>query len=112
VKIIEPGSAPGTSFTARAQAEVGGLPIPDDYSAFLAQTAQVYGAMATNADSDAVGKVVEAMFAAATSGTHQLRYMPNDDIRPILTARRASSEQYFTALMRDFFLSHPTSTNP
>jgi NAD(P)-dependent dehydrogenase (short-subunit alcohol dehydrogenase family) len=110
VKIIEPGGAPSTGFTARSQTETGGLPVPADYNAFLAHAVQVYGDMASNSDSDAVGKVVEAIFAAATDETDQLRYMPNDDIRPILTARRECSEQDFIALMRSFFLSR-LSTN-
>jgi NAD(P)-dependent dehydrogenase (short-subunit alcohol dehydrogenase family) len=106
VKIIEPGAAPGTAFTARAMSATGALPIPDDYNAFMAHTARVYGGMASNADSDAVGRVGEAIFAAATNGTDQLRYTPNDDIRPVLTARRETSEQNFIALMRGFFLPH------
>jgi NAD(P)-dependent dehydrogenase (short-subunit alcohol dehydrogenase family) len=110
VKIIEPGGAPGTGFMARSQTETGGLPIPDDYNAFMAHAAQIYGAVAANSDSDAVGKVVEAIFAAATDGTDQLRYTPNDDIRPLLTARRESSEQDFIALMRGFFLPRPSTT--
>ena len=106
VKIIEPGGAPGTGFTARSQVEKGGLPIPGDYNAFMAHAAQVYGGMASNSDSDALERVVETIFAAVTDGTDQLRYLPNDDIRPILTARRESSEQDFIALMRGFFLPH------
>jgi NAD(P)-dependent dehydrogenase (short-subunit alcohol dehydrogenase family) len=107
VKLIEPGGAPGTGFMTRSQAEAGGLPIPDDYNAFMAHAAQIYGAIATNS-ADAIEKVVEAMFAAATDGTDQLRYMPNDDIRPLLTARRESSEQDFIALMRGFVLPRPS----
>jgi NAD(P)-dependent dehydrogenase (short-subunit alcohol dehydrogenase family) len=109
VKIIEPGGAPGTGFMARSRLETGGLPIPDDYNAFMAHAAQIYEGVAINSDSDAVGKVVEAIFAAATDGTDQLRYTPNDDIRPLLTARRESSEREFIALMRGFFLPRPSS---
>jgi NAD(P)-dependent dehydrogenase (short-subunit alcohol dehydrogenase family) len=109
VKIIEPGAAPSTGFTARSQVEMGEFPIPADYSAFMAHAAQIYQGMATVSDPNAVGKVVEAIFAAATDGADQLRYIPNDDIRPILTARRESSEQDFIELMRSFFLPHPSA---
>ncbi|MBR1155963.1 SDR family oxidoreductase [Bradyrhizobium sp. JYMT SZCCT0428] len=109
VKLIEPGGAPGTGFMTRSKAETGGLPIPDDYNVFMAHAAQIYGAIATNSDSDAIKRVAEAIFAAATDGTDQLRYMPNDDIRALLTARRESSEQEFIALMRGFFLPRPSS---
>jgi hypothetical protein len=91
---------------AWSQVETGGLPIRDDYNAYLAHAAQVYGGMATNSDPDTVGRVVEAIFAAATDGTDRLRYTPNDDIRPILTARRESSERDLIALMLSFFLPH------
>jgi NAD(P)-dependent dehydrogenase (short-subunit alcohol dehydrogenase family) len=105
VKLIEPGAAPGTGFMTRV--EMADLPIPDDYNAFMAHTGRVYEGMATDSDSDAVEKVAEAIFAAATDGTDQLRYMPNDDIRFILTARRESSERDFIALVRRYFLPHP-----
>jgi hypothetical protein len=36
--------------------------------------------MATSSDPDDVGKVLEAIFAAATDGADQLRYIPSDDI--------------------------------
>ena len=104
VKIIEPGAASATGFTARSQVETDKFPIPGDYNTFMAHAAQVYQGMATVSDPNAVGKVVEAIFAAATDGTDQLRYIPNDDIRPILTARRESSEQDFIKLMRSLFL--------
>ena len=74
-------------------AKKGALPIPDDYNAFIAHTVKVYGAMAAQLDSDAIGRVAEAIFAAATDGAaDRLRYMPNEDIRSVLTARRALSE--------------------
>jgi hypothetical protein len=82
---------------------------PKEYNAFIAHTAQVYGAMATSSDYDAVGRVAEAIFAAATDGTDQLRYVPNEDIRSILTARRETSEQEFIALTRSVFLPHPSN---
>ena len=86
------------------------LPIPEDYNAFIAHTVKVYGAMATNSNSDAIGRVAEAIFAAATDGAaDRLRYMPNEDIRSVLTARRKSLEQNFIALMRGIFLPHPSN---
>ena len=59
--------------------------------------------------SDAIGRVAEAIFAAATDGADRLRYMPNEDIRSVLTARRELSEQNFIALMRGIFLPHPSN---
>jgi NAD(P)-dependent dehydrogenase (short-subunit alcohol dehydrogenase family) len=109
VKIIEPGVAFGTGFAARSQAEGSRVSIPEDYNAFVAHAGQIYGGMAANSEADAVEKVVQAIFTAATDGTDQLRYMPTDDIRPILTARRESSEQDFIAIVRSFFLPRPST---
>jgi short-subunit dehydrogenase len=110
VKIIEPGVAISTGFAARSQAEGSRVSIPADYNAFVAHAAQIYGGMAANSEADALEKVVQASFAAATDGTDQLRYMQTEDIRPILTARRESSEQDFIALMRGFFLPRPSTS--
>ncbi|WP_424630290.1 SDR family oxidoreductase [Bradyrhizobium sp. SYSU BS000235] len=102
IKIIEPGSAPGTGFTARAQRERAGFVIPDDYKAFTRHAAQLYAEILRSADSGAIDKVVESIFAAATDGTDQLRYVPNEDARQVLAARRDSSEEAYMALMRNF----------
>ena len=63
--------------------------------------------MATGSDPDAVEKVAEAIFVAATDGTDRLRYQPTNDIRPIMEARRGSSEEQYMALVRGFFLPQP-----
>lgn len=102
MKIIEPGSAPGTGFGARAQLESAGFVIPDDYKAFTAHAAQVFAAVVSAADVNGIERVAESIFAAATDGTDQLRYEPNDDTRPLLAARRESSEETYMALMRNF----------
>jgi NAD(P)-dependent dehydrogenase (short-subunit alcohol dehydrogenase family) len=110
VKIIEPGAGPGTRFGARLQLEASGVSIPDDYNAFMAHTAKVWEGVGAGADSDAIERVVEAMFAAATDGTDQLRYTPNDDMRALLMARREASEQEYMALVRSVFLPPPGSS--
>jgi NAD(P)-dependent dehydrogenase (short-subunit alcohol dehydrogenase family) len=107
VKIIEPGAVLSTGFVARLQAEASRIPIPEDYNAFAAHTAKVIGGLVS--DTDAVEKVVQAIFAAATDGTDQLRYTPTDDIRPVLAARRETSEQNFIAIVRSFFLPPPAN---
>lgn len=106
MKIIEPGGGPRTSFSARAQREAAGLVMPDDYKAFMAQVAQIFAGIAGTADADATEKVAEAIFAAATDGTDQLRYEPNSDTRPLLAARRESSEEAYMTLMRSFNRPH------
>jgi len=115
VKIIEPGGAPATGFMARTATEADHTSVPPDYNNFLGHIAGVYGAMATSADPDAVEKVVEAIFAAATDGTDQLRYQPTDDITAFVAARRETSEQNYIAMTRSLFLpppATPESTTP
>jgi NAD(P)-dependent dehydrogenase (short-subunit alcohol dehydrogenase family) len=68
IKIIEPGGAPGTRFAARSELEGAGLLTPDDYQAFMAHAFQVFSGIQSNADADAIEKVAEAIFAAATDG--------------------------------------------
>jgi short-subunit dehydrogenase len=78
VKIIEPGVAFSTGFAARSQAEGSRVPVPADYNAFVAHAAEIYGGMAANSEADAVEKVVQAIFAAATDGADR-RYPPHSE---------------------------------
>lgn len=103
VKIVEPGGATGTSFMARSAAEVNAVVTPADYAPFLEQIGRIYGGMAAGSDPDAVEKVAAAIYDAVTDGTDRLRYAPTDDIRPILDARRGTSEERYQALVRGLF---------
>ncbi|ODR90029.1 SDR family oxidoreductase [Sinorhizobium alkalisoli] len=105
VKIIEPGGAPQTNFMARMSGETATVQPIGDYVPFLEQIVQVYGGMAGAADADAVEKVIAAIYEAATDGTDRLRYAPTNDIAPLLTARRGSSEDEYRALTRGLFVS-------
>lgn len=105
VKIIEPGGAPQTKFMARMGGETATVQPISDYVPFLEQIGQVYGGMAETADADAVEKVIEAIYEAAIDGTDRLRYAPTNDIAPLLTARRGSSEDEYRALTRGLFVA-------
>lgn len=105
VKIIEPGGAPQTKFMARMGGETATVQPISDYVPFLEQIGQVYGGMAETADADAVEKVIAAIYEAATDGTDRLRYAPTNDIAPLLTARRGSSEDEYRALTRGLFVA-------
>jgi len=103
VKIIEPGGAMKTNFMARVGGESGGQTMIEDYMPFLGHIGQMYGGMQDSADPDAVEKVIDAIFAAATDGTTQLRYAPTNDIQPILNARRGTSEEQYRAFTLGIF---------
>ena len=102
-KIIEPGGAMQTSFMNRVGGESAGLQLIEDYLPFLGQIGKVYGGMQNSADADAVEKVVNAIYEAATDGTNRLRYSPTQDIQPILKARRTTSEQEYQEFTNNIF---------
>jgi NAD(P)-dependent dehydrogenase (short-subunit alcohol dehydrogenase family) len=104
VKVVEPGAVPSTKFPARSDAETWLAQIPHEYAPFLEATKEVFAGFADRTDDGALGKVVEAIFAAVTDGTDRFRYLPTDDIKPLVTARRESSEAEYIALMRSLFL--------
>ena len=45
-------------------------------------------------------EVAEVIFTAATDGTDQLRYVATEDIKPLVAARRETSEAEYLACMR------------
>ena len=45
-------------------------------------------------------EVAEEIYTAATDGTDQLRYVATDDIKPLVAARRGTSEAEYLAFMR------------
>lgn len=108
VKLVEPGGAPQTGFLARVGAESATLQTHEDYRPFLEHIGKIYAGMAATSDPDAVDKVVNAIFEAATDGSDRLRYTPTDDIKPLLNARRGTSEEEYRSLTRSLFVPQPT----
>jgi len=102
VKMIEPGGVVSTKFGRRSGAEaMENTPIPD-YDAFVAHTHEIFAGLrgARLATEEAVAQVI---FDAATDGTPQLRYVATEDIKPLVKARRETSEEEYIALMRSRF---------
>lgn len=103
VKIVEPGGVLETSFGARSGAESGHVAAPADYEPVSAAGARVFEglrsirALATSSD------VAEVIFAATSDGSDQLRYVATDDIKPLVTLRRETSEENYMASMREKF---------
>jgi hypothetical protein len=48
--------------------------------------------------------VASAIFAAATDGANQLRFVATQDIVSLMKARRETSEQHYIAFMRSNFM--------
>lgn len=102
VKIVEPGGVLDTGFGSRSASEAGRMNVPADYEAFATATLKVFDGLrskrlATSRD------VAEVIFDAVTDGTNRLRYLATEDIRPLVEARRQTSEEAYMALMRQSF---------
>lgn len=108
VKIVEPGGVLDTQFSQRLAREAAEAPAaPDDYADFIAGTEEVFAGLranrlATSAD------VANVIFGAVTDGTTQLRYVATDDIKPLVDARRSTSEADYIEMMRGKFMPRVT----
>lgn len=108
VKIVEPGGVLDTQFSQRLAREASEAPAaPDDYADFIAGTEEVFAGLranrlATSAD------VANVIFGAVTDGTTQLRYVATDDIKPLVDARRSTSEADYIEMMRGKFMPRVT----
>ena len=106
VKLVEPGGVLETQFGNRSGLEAGQLQPIADYGAFAEHAAGIFAGlrtqrMATSAD------VAEVIHTAVTDGSGQLRYVATEDIRPLVEARRGTSEEEYMAMMRERFGLQP-----
>ena len=102
VKLIEPGGVVSTNFGQRGAREGAGATVIADYDSFVADMLVAFAALrqerlATEDD------VAAAIYGAANDGTDQLRYVATDDIKPLVAARRESSEAEYIGMMRARF---------
>ena len=95
VKLVEPGNtdtqfSPGATLTAN--------PAIPDYQAFV-DAAMAHFATLTDGP-EPVEAVVETIYAAATDGTSQLRYVVGEDSRRFIGARQSKGDQEYIDWMR------------
>ena len=99
-RLVEPGYAPTTRFTANGAARMQGL-IPPAYGdfaqGFFRRMADYPTAYCTEAE------VAESVFAAATEEGDRLRYPAGADTRLLAALRWSSSNAEYTARMRAMF---------
>jgi NAD(P)-dependent dehydrogenase (short-subunit alcohol dehydrogenase family) len=102
VKMLEPGGVISTKFGQRSGAEAAQNATLSDYDAFVAHTNTVFAGLrgARLATEEDVARVI---YEAATDGTDRLRYVATEDIKPLVKARRETSEEEYIALMRARF---------
>jgi NAD(P)-dependent dehydrogenase (short-subunit alcohol dehydrogenase family) len=104
VKIIEPGGVVSTNFGKRSgdeASQIGALP---DYDKFVAESSAIFAGLRAQrlATEEDVARVI---YEAATDGTQRLRYVATEDIKPLVSARRETSEDAYIELMRSRFLN-------
>ncbi len=102
VKIVEPGGVLETGFGGRSGQEAQQLQPIADYDSFAHAAAAVFAGLranrlATSAD------VADVIYTAVTDGTSRLRYVATADIRPLVDARRGTSEDEYMATVRRQF---------
>jgi NAD(P)-dependent dehydrogenase (short-subunit alcohol dehydrogenase family) len=106
VKIVEPGGVVSTDFGKRSGQEAAQNASLADYDGFVTRTNAAFAAL--RAQRLATEKnVAQVIFDAATDGSDRLRYVATDDIKPLVKARRETSEQEYITFMRSQFPSKP-----
>jgi NAD(P)-dependent dehydrogenase (short-subunit alcohol dehydrogenase family) len=93
VKIVEPGGI-NTDFGGRSL-DFSNDPALPEYQALVQAVVGALGPMM--ADGSSAEKIAEAVYAATTDDTDQLRYEAGADAGPLLAARRAADDATFFA---------------
>jgi NAD(P)-dependent dehydrogenase (short-subunit alcohol dehydrogenase family) len=103
VKIVQPhGGVSATKFNERAAKENATDSSLRDYDAFV-KVARESFAKSSAARTQNADDVAKAIFAAATDGTSQLRYLVGTDTRGFVKARQEMKEQDYMRFMRSHF---------
>ncbi|EGY01612.1 oxidoreductase [Nitrospirillum viridazoti Y2] len=104
VKLVEPGGVTSTNFGPRSGTEAGGQADLADYRPFVAKLDAFFEGWRNSLAGTTPDGVAEVIYTAATDGTDQLRYVATDDIKPLIAARRETSEEAYMAMMREHFM--------
>ncbi len=96
VKLVEPGLVKETNFIQRALETSQVVPVPPTYRAYADQIAQMYLGPSPFRLSTAMD-IADAIFAAATDDTDQLRYNVGEDSMTLAHMRRETSEAEYNA---------------
>jgi NAD(P)-dependent dehydrogenase (short-subunit alcohol dehydrogenase family) len=100
VKIVEPGGVVSTKFGERSGSEAATASSIPHYGPFREAAAKVFEGLRADRSLATSEEVADVIFTAATDGTDQLRYLATNDIKPLVTARRETSEAEYMAFMR------------
>jgi NAD(P)-dependent dehydrogenase (short-subunit alcohol dehydrogenase family) len=99
-RLVEPGYAPTTNFTANGMARMNGL-IPNDYGAFAQSYFERMADYPTAYCSET--EVAEAVYAAATDDGEGVRFLAGEDSKFLADLRWSTSEEQYQRTMRETF---------
>jgi NAD(P)-dependent dehydrogenase (short-subunit alcohol dehydrogenase family) len=99
VKIVEPGGVITTDFVKRSNLEAAAVKDLPDYTPFVSAANRMFAALRASRAGATAEHVAEVIFTAATDGTDQLRYVGTEEIKPLLAARRETSEAEYIEFM-------------
>lgn len=99
-RLVEPGYAPTTNFSANGGARMQGL-IPDDYSGFAQACFSRFSNYPTAFCTEA--EVADAVYAAATDEEFKIRYPAGTDTRLLADLRWSTSEEQYQVRMHEMF---------
>jgi NAD(P)-dependent dehydrogenase (short-subunit alcohol dehydrogenase family) len=104
VKIVEPGGVTSTDFGKRSAEEAIKAIQISDYGPFVTAALETFDGLRAARAGSTSEEVAEVIFSAVTDGTHQLRYVATDDIKPLVAKRRETSEAEYIGFMRGQFM--------
>ncbi len=107
-RLVEPGYAPTTNFSANTGARLHGL-IPDDYGSFAQSYFHKLASYPTAYCTEA--EVAETTFLAATDQGDRIRYPAGPDSKLLAELRWTTSEDHYLARMRDMFAPSPSTSS-
>jgi NAD(P)-dependent dehydrogenase (short-subunit alcohol dehydrogenase family) len=100
VKIVEPGGVTSTRFGERSGAEAATGDAPADYGPFQQKAGEIFAGLRASRANATSEEVAEVIIEATTDRSDRLRYVATDDIRPLVAARRETSEEEYRAFIR------------
>lgn len=100
VKIVEPGGVTSTRFGERSASEAGAAVAIADYQPFLDSANALFDRLRQSRGRATQEEVAEVIVAATQDRSNRLRYVATEDIKPMVAARRETSEEDYHAFMR------------
>lgn len=100
VKVVEPGGVTATRFGQRSAGEAKDAVRLPDYDAFVAGAEKIFAGLRASRGNATSEEVAEVILEAATDGSDRLRDVATEDIKPLIAARRETSEDEYLAFMR------------